>query len=167
VFLASIQVGYARQRGFLPDPVKVKPVALSSDALIAGVRQIIGRPFGEGNPSQVRLMLAGEPATWLGVSPNPDSPDWEWKLWFGSLRPFAVETGPDYLAALEQLIGRGPEPAASGAPVEPSALPRALDHLDLVWLVRTGQRLFQRPGFARIASLAEEAKQRRRVRCAL
>jgi hypothetical protein len=157
VFLASVQVAYARQVGFLPDPVKVKPVVLSSDALIGGVRQIIGRPFGEGNPSQVRLMLAGEPATWLGVSPDPDSPDWEWKLWFGSLRPFAVETGPDYLAALEQLIGRGPEPAASGAPVEPSALPRALDHLDLVWLVRTGQRLFQRPGFARIASLAEEA----------
>jgi len=81
VFLASVQVGYARQRGFLPDPVKVKPVTLSGDALIAGVRQIIGHPFGEGNPRQVRLMLAGEPAIWLGVSPDPDSPDWEWKLW--------------------------------------------------------------------------------------
>jgi hypothetical protein len=156
VFLASVQVGYARQRGFLPDPVKVKPVTLSGDALITGVRQIIGHPFGEGNPRQVRLMLAGEPATWLGVSPDPDSPDWEWKLWFGPLRTFAVDTGADYLAALEQLIGRV-EPAASVPPVEPSALPRALDHLDLVWLVRTGQRLFQRPGFARIASLAEEA----------
>jgi len=157
VFLASVQVGYARQLGFLPDPVRVKPVVLSSDALIAGVRQVIGRPFGEGNPGQVRLMLAGEPATSLGVSPDPDSPDWEWKLWFRSLRPFAVDTGPEYLAALEQLIGHRPERAVSGAALEPSALPRALDHLDLVWLVRTGQRLFKRPGFARVASLAEDA----------
>jgi hypothetical protein len=125
VFLASVQVGYARQRGFLPDRVKVKPVTLSSDALITGVRQIIGRPFGEGNPSQVRLMLAGEPATWLGVSPDPDAPDWEWKLWFGSLRPFAVDTGPDYLAALEQLIGRT---FASVPPHWPTAAPKAVHH---------------------------------------
>ncbi len=152
-----MQVGYARQQSFLPDPVKVKPITLSSETLISGVRQVIGHPFGEGSPSQVRLMLAGEPATWLGVSPDPDSPDWEWKLWFRSLRPFAVDTGPEYLAALEQMIGHRPEPPASAVAVEPSALPRALDHLDLVWQVRTGQRLFKRPNFARVASLAAEA----------
>jgi len=55
--------------------------------------QIIGRPFVEGNPLQICLMLAGEPATWLRVSPDPDSPDWEWKLWSGPLRPFAVDFG--------------------------------------------------------------------------
>jgi hypothetical protein len=155
-FLASVAVGYQRQLSLLPDPVKVKPVTLGSDALIAGVRRHLG-PFGEVDDRQVRLMLAGEPATWLGVHPDPDSPGWTWNLWFGSLRPFAVETGPEYLAALEELIGSHPAPQPSWAPVEPSALPRALDHLDLIWLVRTQQRLFQRPGFARTASLAEAA----------
>jgi hypothetical protein len=155
-FLVSAAVGYQRQLSLLPDPVKVKPVTLGSDALIAGVRQRLG-PFGEVSERQVRLMLAGEPATWLGVHPDPDSPDWTWNLWFGSLRPFAVETGSEYLAALEELIGSHPEPEPSWASVEPSALPRAIDHLDLVWLVRTNQRLFQRPGFARTASLAETA----------
>ncbi len=155
-FLASVAVGYQRQLSLLPDPVKVKPVALGSDAPIAGVRHRLG-PFGEVNDRQVRLMLAGEPATWLGVPPDPDSPNWTWNLWFGSLRPFAVETGSEYLAALEELIGSHPAPQPSWAPVEPSALPRALDHLDLIWLVRTNQRLFQRPGFARTASLAEAA----------
>ena len=155
-FLASAAVGYQRQLSLLPDPLKVKPVTLASDALIAGVRQRLG-PFGEVSDRQIRLMLAGEPATWLGVSPDPDSQDWTWNLWFGSLRPFAVNTGPAYLAALEELIGNHPEPQTPWVPVEPSALPRALDHLDLVWFVRTNQRLFKRPGFARTASLAEAA----------
>lgn len=51
-------------------------------------------------------MLAGEPATWLGASPDPDSLDWEWKPWFGPVRPFAVDTGADYLAALETTTGQ-------------------------------------------------------------
>jgi hypothetical protein len=154
-FLASVSVGYARQLAFSPDPVTVKPVTLGSDALIAGIRRQLG-PFGEVSERQVRLMLAGEPATWLGVHPDPDSPDWTWNLWFGSLRPFAVETGSAYLTALEEFIGH-PKPPDSGAPVEPSALPRALDHLDVVWHLIEGQRLFKRPGFARTASLAEAA----------
>ena len=103
-FLASVAVGYARQLNFLPNPETVKPVTLPSDSLIAGIRQQLG-PFGEVNRRQVRLMLAGEPPTWLGVPPDSDSPDWTWNLWFGPLRPFAVETGTDYLAALEELIG--------------------------------------------------------------
>lgn len=155
-FLAGVAVGYQRQLSLLPDPETVKPVTLSGEALTAGIRQRLG-PFGEVSERQVRLMLAGEPATWLGVSPDPDSPDWTWNLWFGSLRTFAVGAGPGYLAALEELIGGAPAPQPSWAPVEPSALPRALDHLDLVWLVHAGQRLFQRPGFARTASLAEAA----------
>ncbi len=102
-------------------------------------------------------MLAGEPATWLGVHPDPDAQDWTWNLWFGSLRPYAVETGSAYLAALEELVRGRPAPPDSGAPVEPSALPRSLDHLDVVWHLLAGQRLFKRPGFARAASLAEAA----------
>ena len=109
VFLASVAIGYQRQLSLLPDPVKVKPVTLTSDALIVGIRQRLG-PFGEVSERQARLMLAGEPATWLGVSPDPDSPDWTWNLWFGSLQPFAVETGAEYLASLQELIGSHPEP---------------------------------------------------------
>lgn len=43
------------------------------------------------------------------------------------------------------------------ATADPATLPRALDHLDLVWHFRTGGRLFRRPGFARCPSLAAEA----------
>jgi hypothetical protein len=118
-FLAGVATGCQRQLSLLPDPVKVKPVALTSDALITGIRQQLG-PFGEVSERQVRLMLACEPATWLGVSPDPDSPDWTWNLWFGSLQPFAVETGAEYLASLEELIGSHPEPQPSWAPAEPS-----------------------------------------------
>jgi hypothetical protein len=140
----------------MPSAVTVKPVTLPGDALSAGIRQQIG-PLAEVDHRQVRLMLAGERATWLGVSPDPDSLDWTWDLWFRPLGPFAVDTGLAYLAALEELIGGRPEPPASGAPVEPSALPRALDHLDAVWYLLARQRLFKRPGFSRAASLAEAA----------
>jgi len=156
-FLGSISVGYAQQLSSLPDPVTVKAITLSSDALTAGLIQRFGRLFGEHHYRQARLMLAGEPATWLGVHPDPDAQDWKWDLWFGSLRDFAVETGTEYLAGLEQLIGAPPQPADAGGPVEPSALPRALDHLDSAWHVVAGQALFIRPGFGRAASLAEEA----------
>lgn len=157
LFLASVKAACDQQAGFLPDPMKVKPVVLTSDALMRRVSQITSRNlFGE-HAALVRLMLAGEPVTWNRVSSDPGDPQWEWNLSFQPLRPFAVDTGMDYLAALEQLIGHRPEPAPYGAPVQPSALPRALDHLDLVWRVRTGEPLFKRPGFARTASLAEGA----------
>jgi hypothetical protein len=155
-FLAAVSVGYERQTSLLPDPMKVVPVTLPSDALIRGIRHRLG-PFGEGSERQVRLMLAGEPPMWMGAPPDPDSPGWTWNLWFGSLRSFAVETGSAYLVALEELIGGTPELSGSRTAAEPSALPRALDHLDVVWQVRAGQRLFKRPGFARAASLAEAA----------
>lgn len=70
--------------------------------------------------------------------------------------PLRSRNRPEYLAALEGLIG-GQPPQPSWASVEPSALPRALDHLDVVWLLRAKERLFKRPGFARTASLAEGA----------
>jgi hypothetical protein len=155
-FLAAVAIGYRCQLSFLPDPVKVKPISIDGDQLVAGLRQQLGA-FGEVSGRQIRLMLAGEPATWLGVGPNPDVTGWTWQLWFGSLRPFAVDTGPDYLAALENLIGTPPQPLDSWVPVEPSGLPRALDHLDTVWLTTAGERLFKRPAFARSASLAEAA----------
>jgi hypothetical protein len=46
VFLVSVAIGYQRQLSLLPDPVKVKPATLASDALIAGIRHSLG-PFGE------------------------------------------------------------------------------------------------------------------------
>jgi hypothetical protein len=154
-FLAAVAAGYQTQLSFLPDPLKVKPITLSGEALTA----VLGRRLGmspELRARQVRLMLAGEPATWLGVNPDPDNPRWTWNLWFGLLRDFAVDSGEEYLAALEQLIGV-PQAPDAWTPADSAALPRALDHLDLVWLARAGRRLFQRPGFARSASLAADA----------
>lgn len=156
-FLSSVRFAYTRQMTLVPDPVRVKAVTVGSEDLITGIRRERSLPFGEVSARLVRLMLTGEPATWLGVPPDPDAQDWNWNLWFGSLRPYAVETGLDYLAALEDLIAPPPQLADSSVPVEPSALPRALDHLDTVWLATAGQRLFKRPAFARAASLAEAA----------
>ena len=144
-FLAGVAVAYGRQMSFLPDPVKVKTVSIEGDFLIAGIRHHLG-PFGELNERNVRLLLAAEPPTWHGAGPDPDVEGWTWKLWFGSLRPFAVDTGPEYLAALEQFLGGPWQAAVAEGPVEPSALPRALDHLDAVWQVITGQALFKRAG---------------------
>jgi hypothetical protein len=141
LFLASIRVGYEQQTCFLPNPLKVKPVLLNSDVLMAGVTQVTGRHLFGDHAALVRRMLAGEPATWTNVSPDPDDPKWEWNLSFRSLRPYAVDSGMDYLAALEQLIGQRPQPAPYGAPIVPSALPRALDHLDAIWRIRTRQPL--------------------------
>jgi hypothetical protein len=151
-FLTAVAVGYQAQLSSLPDPTKVRPVTLSSEALTA----TIGRRLGVGGTLQarhVRQLLSGEPATWSGVNSDPDAPDWTWNLWFGSLRDYAVDSGEAYLAVLEQLIGIPRTPDA-WTPTDPAALPRALDYLDLVWRACAGQRLFQRPAFARSASLA-------------
>jgi hypothetical protein len=153
-FLSAVRVGYAYQSGFLPDPVKIKTVKLTSDDLIHAIRAERRKHFGEFNARLVRQMLAGEPATWLGVN-DPDDPVWAWNLLSRSLRRFAVGSGLEYLTALEELIAVPRQPVDSLAPIDPSALPRALDHLDAVWQVVAGQRLFKRPGFAVTASLAE------------
>jgi hypothetical protein len=157
LFLASVKAGYERQANFLPDPLQVKPVVLTGDRLMARVSQITQRTlFGE-HTALVRLMLAGEPSTWTSVNSDPDDPQWEWDLSARSLRPYAVDSGMDYLAALDQLIGHRAQPALYGVPLDPSALPRALDHLDVVWLARTGKRLFKHRGFARSGTLAQQA----------
>jgi hypothetical protein len=80
MFLASLKAGYERQASFLADPIKVKPIMLTSDQVMARVSQITGRMLFADHAVLVRFMLAGEPATWTSVSSDQDDPRWEWDL---------------------------------------------------------------------------------------
>src|SRR5262245_56083254 len=43
-----------------------------------GFRSVLRLSFLEANSRRIRLMLAGDLATWLGVPLDPEFPDWEW-----------------------------------------------------------------------------------------
>jgi hypothetical protein len=63
-FLRAVKVGYATQLSLVPDPLKVKLVTLSREALNAGIGphyHFLSATF----TGAVRQLLSGEPSTWL------------------------------------------------------------------------------------------------------
>ncbi|HET8659520.1 MAG TPA: hypothetical protein VFM55_11040 [Micromonosporaceae bacterium] len=132
----------------------MQDVRLAAEDLDVAVAERTG---GHVDGYQVRFMLQREPATWLGIPGRPSSANWEWDLSRASLRPYVVATGIEYLTALEQLVGLPATAQAVATPFDPLALARALDHLDVVWLAITKNRLLRRRSSAAIASLAVPA----------
>lgn len=104
--------------------------------------------------AELGLLLSGEPLTMGGGVREVDV--WTWDLTrHRPLRPFVTANARDLLVKLDGLFGtRAVHPSV---PVSPDALPRALDHLNVVWKALTGQRLFYPRGLAAAASLAEPA----------
>lgn len=150
VFLAALAVAAEHQASAEPDPHELTVLKLSGDLLTSRVEQRSDRrPLP---PSLVRARLRREPPTW---SSHTELPGWVWDLTHSPLRHFrGVTTVEDYLERLEDLVGARP-PTAAAVPVAPLALLDALDHLDAVWTVRTGQRLLHPHRLARPALLGQ------------
>jgi hypothetical protein len=147
--LKTIEAGASRQGAVTLSPLQVKPVAITSAELTAFVnsQQMVGvtsRTLG--------LMLSGEPVTTGGGIQEND--DWTWDLSrYRPLQPFVSTDVRDYLIRLDALTGSArPQPYIA---VPPETLPRALDHLSVVWKAVTQQRLFYLRGIAGCASLVE------------
>jgi hypothetical protein len=88
---------------------------------------------------ELGLLLSGEPATTGGGVREGD--DWTWDL--SRYRPLQTFISPDarsYLTNLDALLGA--QAAHPYTKVSPDALPRALDHLNVVWTA--GRRLTAR-----------------------
>jgi hypothetical protein len=153
LFLAAVRVAEERQRIVPLDPLEVRTVRISAEDLTTGVAALMS---GDVNVDamQLRLMLRLEPSTWSGIPGHPDDAAWSWDLSRASLWPYIATSGQNYLTALEQHVIGVPAPLAATGPIDPLALPRALDNLDVTWLALTKARLMQRRSSTSLAELA-------------
>jgi hypothetical protein len=147
--LRAIEAGAGRQASVTLSPAQVKPVAIASAELVGFInhQQILNV-----TASTLGLMLSGEPVTTGGGIRESD--DWTWDLSrYRPLQPHVSTDVRSYLTKLDALIdSTTPRPYVA---VPPETLPRALDHLNVVWKAAAQQRLFYPRGLASAASLVE------------
>lgn len=148
-FLKAIEIGANQQDSVTLSPTEVKPITVTSEDLVGVVNHL---SFSNFTPSSLGLILSAEPATSGGGIGERD--EWTWDLTrHRPLRPFVADAR-GYLVALDALLDS--QSAHPYTAVSPDALPRALDHLNVVWKVATsGDRLFYPRGLAAAASLTE------------
>lgn len=148
-FLRAVEVAAGRQGGITLSPLEAKPITLASADLVGAVNH---RASTNLTAQALGLLLSGEPATAGGGVRESD--DWTWDL--SRYRPLQTFISPDarsYLIKLDAHLGaRIPHPYTQ---ISHDALPRALDHLNVVWKAVTQQRLFHPRGLTGAASLAE------------
>jgi hypothetical protein len=147
--LKAIEIGANKQSGVTLSPNKVTQIAIQGTELAGAVNEGISASF---SAKTLGLILLGEPPTVGGGVHESD--DWTWNLTqHRQLRTFVSDTARDYLVKLNSVLGaQSPQPFTA---VSPDALPRALDHLNVVWKAVTKQRLFYPRGLASAASLVE------------
>jgi hypothetical protein len=148
-FLKAIDVAAGVQGGATLSPTAVTPITVDG-ADLAGMASY--RASTDVTAETLGLLLQAEPATSGGGV--HESSDWKWDLTqYRPLRSFISEDAASYLTKLDALLGsKTPQPYTS---VSPETLPRALDHLNVVWKVVTKERLFYPRGLAGAASLVE------------
>ena len=148
-FLKAIDVAAGVQGGATLSPTTVTRITVAGSDLASIASHRASTDF---TAETIGLLLQGEPAT-LGGGVH-ESSDWTWDLTqFRPLQPFVSDDARSYLIKLDALLGsKTPQPYTS---VSPDALPRALDHLNVVWKVVTKERLFYPRGLAGAASLVE------------
>lgn len=150
-FRKAVEVAAERQGSATISPLKATSITVEGDRL-AGV--VSHRASVDLKPTELGLLLAGEPLTTGGGVREAGA--WTWDLTrHRPLRPFVTADARELLVKLDGLSGAQVEQPY--VPVSPDALPRALDHLNVVWKVLTGQRLFYPRGLAATASLVEPA----------
>jgi len=149
VFRKAVELGAEQQDGATLTPYKATPITVEGDHLVKVVNYRVATNL---KGADLGLLLSGEPLTTGGGVHESDV--WTWDLTrHRPLRPFVSSDGRELLAKLDTLLGAQAE--RPYVPVSPDALPRALDHLNVVWKALTGQRLFYPRGLAASASLVE------------
>lgn len=147
--LKAVELGASRQGGATLSPTEVKPITIASAALVDVVNHRVSTNM---TADSLGLLLSGEPATSGGGI--HESAEWIWDLTqYRPLQPFVSADARDYLVQLDSLLAsQTPRPFTA---FSPETLPRALDHLNVIWKVVAGQRLFYPRGLASAASLVE------------
>jgi len=154
-FLAALTAATKAQRSAEPTPTAAVPVVLLGDRLTKEAAVATGINIA---PRQLYELLNHEPATWTGLMQNGE--DWQWDVTQLYLHPYRnVTTAPQYLAALETVVGEPPVPTEA-AILSPLALPDALDHLDLAWRLVTGQKLVTIGRAGPLATMTQPASTR-------
>jgi hypothetical protein len=147
--LKAIEAGAARQASVTLSPLQVKPVAIASSELVGFINH---EQIPNVTASTLGLLLSGEPTTAGGGIQETD--EWTWDLSrYSPLQPYVSTDVRSYLIKLDALIAS--ETTHPYVAVPPETLPRALDHLNVVWKAITHQRLFYLRGVAGSASLVE------------
>jgi hypothetical protein len=119
------------------DPAKVKPITIHSDSLVELVNH---RAATNMTAESLGLLLSGEPGTSAGGIHESTGVGVEYHP-----VPAAAAVcfgGRQGLPGSARHAGRRPNATAIFHAVNPEALPRALDHLNVVWKVVAGQCLF-------------------------
>jgi hypothetical protein len=148
-FLKAIEMGANHQNGARVTPTQARPMLLSGAALAGVLAEQTATKLTARN---LGLLLSGEPTTAGADISEADS--WMWEL--ARYRPLQPLVSPDarsYLIKFDALLGSQAPHTFSA--IRPEDLPRALDHLNVVWKVVTQQRLFYPRGLASAASLVE------------
>ncbi|WP_239340577.1 hypothetical protein [Frankia sp. CiP3] len=139
-FLAALGLAAEHQLRVIPLPDRMQEITIQG---LDFTQEVNKRADVSLTPRQLASLLRREPATWSGIQ-NDQSDDWTWNLTRLRLSHVReVTTAEGYLTALEQIVGIPVIAATEQLP--PLALPEALDHLDLMWRVVTGQRLLRVP----------------------
>jgi hypothetical protein len=148
-FLKAIDVAAGVQGGATLSPTTVTPITIAASDLASIASHRASTDF---TAETLGLLLQAEPATSGGGV--HESSDWTWDLTqYRPLQPFVSDDARSYLIKLDALLGtKTPQSYKS---VNPETLPRALDHLNVVWKVVTEERLFYPRGLAGAASLVE------------
>lgn len=150
VFLAAINVGLSMQQGITPSVTQAVELKVPGEDFI---REVNGQARTNLGVGQLFEMLRGEPSTWRGITMN--NGQWLMDLTDVRFSRYAgLQTGQDYLARLEQVVG-APTPVPSMAALPPMALPDALDHLDLAWRLVAKEHLVHVPRAAMAAKLTQ------------
>jgi hypothetical protein len=154
-FLAALTAATKAQRSAEPTPTAAVTVMLLGDRLTKEAAVATGINIA---PMQLYELLQHEPATWTGLMQNGE--DWQWDVTQLYLHPYRnITTAPQYLAALETMVGERPVVAETTVH-GPFALPDALDHLDLAWRLVTGQKLVTIGRAGPLAAMTQPASTR-------
>jgi hypothetical protein len=148
-FRKTVEIVAQQQDRAVLSLYKAEPIVIDGEHLAEIVSH---RASIDLKPAELGLLLSGEPLTTGGGVGETDN--WSWDL--TRYRPFNQFVSPDarsLLVKMDDLLGAQTEQPY--VPVSPDALPRALDHLNVVWKALAGHRLFYPRGLTAAASLAE------------
>jgi hypothetical protein len=151
-FRQAVEIGAQRQGGATLSPYKATPIILDGEHLVDVVNHRVSTNL---KAAELGLLLSGEPLTTGGGVRETDG--WTWDLTrHRPLRRFVSADARELLVKLDGLLGSQTE--RPYVPLSPDALPRALDHLNVVWKALSQQRLFYPRGLAAAASLVEPVR---------